>query len=264
MKTVLYYYTGTGNSLWSARCLAQALSGAELVSLVQDPLARQAVKADAVGLVFPVHIWGVPQVMLDFISRLPSREGKYYFALAVNAGQVSATLRQLENVMAARGLRLSLGFSLKLPSNYTPWGGPGAPSSWEGRYREAREKISTRIAPAVTRRAAAPVEKGPLWQRILFTGIYRSSLPYIAKMDKDFWVDEACDGCALCAKLCPAGNIRLESGKPRWAHRCTQCLACLHWCPRASIQFGKKTRGVPRYHHPEITSADMRRGAPGK
>ncbi|NTV51793.1 MAG: 4Fe-4S ferredoxin [Candidatus Firestonebacteria bacterium] len=261
MNTVLYYYTGTGNSLWSARLFAKELQTGEPVSLARDPEASRARSVEAVGLIFPVHMWGVPGVVLNFIAHLPA--DKYYFAVAVNAGQVSATLLQLRKVMAQRGLNLSLGVSLRMPSNYIPWGGPGSSEEIDRRFRQSREKIR-QTAPAVRSRQTHPMEKGPWWQRVLFTGIYKMSFPYIAKMDKDFWVDTACNGCALCVKICPVRNIRLQNQKPVWGHGCEQCLACIQWCPQQSIQFGKKTPGITRYHQPEVKAADMLAGAPRK
>jgi ferredoxin len=263
MKTVLYYYTGTGNSLWAAQCLAQELKNTELFSMARDPQGKQAAAADCIGLVFPVHMWGVPHAVLRLVAQLP-QGGKYYFAMAINAGQVSGTLRQLRKVMAKRSLNLASGFSLKFPSNYIPWGGPGSAQHQARCFSQAQAKIRGQVAPAVLGQTAAPVEQGPLWQRILFTAVYKLSFPAMAKMDKSFWSDATCNGCALCVKICPAGNIRLQAQKPVWGHRCEQCLACLQWCPQQAIQYGKKTPGIPRYHHPEIKAADMLRSAPGK
>ena len=86
MSTRLYYYTGTGNSLWVARQLAGRLDGeVELVSLGAD-YELPGADSDRVGLVFPVHMWGLPQHVRDFAARLPAAPGRYVFALAVNAG----------------------------------------------------------------------------------------------------------------------------------------------------------------------------------
>ena len=59
--------------------------------------------------------------------------------------------------------------------------------------------------------------------------------------------DRSCTGCGLCARDCPAGTIRLESGRPVWGDHCYQCLRCLHACPRQAIQYGKGTEKKGRY-----------------
>jgi ferredoxin len=255
MKTVIFYYTGTGNSLWSARLLAERLAGAKLAPMkAADPFA--AGDADAVGFVFPVHMWGVPGPVLQFLEKLALKPDVYYFALAVNAGQVSRTLVQLRGLLDGRGARLAAGFSIVLPSNYIPWGGPGPEERRNDLFGQTREKISE-IGTYIAERKEGLADKGPLWQRILFTAIYKLSFRQVAKMDKDFWCDDKCNACGICVRICPAKNIELQEGKPLWRHYCEQCLACIQWCPQESIQYGKKTPAYERYHHPEVQLKDM-------
>ena len=255
MKTLIFYYTGTGNSLWSARLLAEGLADAKLCPMKHaDTLAVG--DADAVGFVFPVHMWGVPGPVMQFIEKLSLRPRVYLFALAVNAGQVSRTLIQLRGILAGRGLKLSAGFSIVLPSNYIPWGGPGPVARQNVRFDSARTKIAE-AAACISGRKSGSIEKGPLWQRIVFTTIYKMTFKQVHKMDKDFWCDDKCNACGVCAQVCPAQNIELQEGKPVWQHHCEQCLACIQWCPQESIQFGKKTPTYERYHHPEVQLKDM-------
>ena len=120
------------------------------------------------GIIFPVHIWGVPRRVIAFLNLLVKDPSRYYFAVAVNAGQVAATLLQLKKLMHGKGLSLSSGFEIVMPSNYIPWGGPGPKDKQIMRFTKAGEKIKT-IADVVTKREQRPVERGPLWQNILFT-----------------------------------------------------------------------------------------------
>jgi ferredoxin len=255
MKTVIFYYTGTGNSLWSARLLAEKLDNAKLAPMkAADPFVAGA--AAAVGFVFPVHMWGVPGPVLQFLEKLALKPDVYYFALAVNAGQVSRTLIQLRGLLARRGVKLGAGFSVALPSNYIPWGGPGTEKRRNNLFRQAREKINE-AGNYIAGQKSGMIEKGPLWQRFFFTAIYKMTFKQVKTMDKGFWCDDKCNTCGICVKVCPANNIVLEAGKPVWRHNCEQCLACIQWCPQESIQYGKKTPGYERYHHPEIQLKDV-------
>jgi len=255
METKLYVYTGTGNSLWIARQLALELKETTLQFM---PLLSKEVRAEAnrVGMIFPVHIWGLPSRVIQFIDHLQVKPETYLFALAVNAGQPAAALLQLQKLMSTRGRSLAAGWSFVMPSNYTPWGGPGPIDAQQRLFANAQEKVKA-IAGTILRGEQKGMDRGPLWQNIVFSWIYRTSFRSVRKMDKKFWVDDKCNSCGICSEVCPAGNIEMTNGKPAWVHRCEQCLACLHWCPREAIQYGNKTAKHTRYHHPEVILNDM-------
>lgn len=263
METTIYFYTGTGNSLWTARKIADRLDQSELVPLNRN--SKDAVHCDSerIGLVFPVHIWGLPLPVIRFIRRLNVDPAQYFFAVAVNAGQVAATLIQLKDLLIAKGQHLSCGFSMDLPSNYIPWGGAISEEKQQRKFAAAMEKCG-RIATTVSNKEELPPEKGPFLLNMIFSLIYRKSFPNVGKMDKAFFADEKCTSCGVCAKICPAGNILITEGKPAWQHRCEQCFACLQWCPEKAIQYGKHTKNKKRYHHPEISLKDILSCAPGE
>ena len=66
--------------------------------------------------------------------------------------------------------------------------------------------------------------------------------------DRAFTAGPACTGCGLCVKRCPTNNISLRNGRPIWGGSCTHCMACICRCPAEAIEYGRKSRGKPRYH----------------
>jgi len=256
MTTCLYYYTGTGNSLWVARKLAQRLDGdVKMISLGTEYEIPDG-SCDRVGIIFPVHIWGLPSRVMEFVTKLPDRSSGYMFALAVNAGQVAGTLLQLQKMLVGKGNGLGAGFDIKMPSNYIIWNG-AQPEAEQAVLFDLAENKLDEIAGVVKRKEVCPPEKGPWWQNLFFSLAYKLTFSKVPSLDKDFWVEPACNGCGLCARICSAGDIIIEGGRPVWQHRCEQCLACLQWCPQEAIQYGKKTTGKKRYHHPEVSAAEM-------
>jgi ferredoxin len=260
MKNLIYYFSGTGNSLWTARKLAAALGETGLRSLA-DPYAEDSEgsggdRPDILGLVFPVYIWGVPAPVLRFLDTLKKMDPEYLFAVAVNAGQVANTLVELERHLAGRDMALSAGFGLVMPSNYIPWGEAEPEEKQRQKFATAEKKIGL-IADAVRSGAVLAPERGPLWQRVVFSLAHKISAPHIPKMDKSFFADEKCTSCGICERICPADNIVMTDGRPVWNGRCEQCFACLQWCPEEAIQFGKKTKERRRYHHPEVRLEEM-------
>lgn len=255
-KTTIFYYTGTGNSLWAARALARELGNTELISMTSGNIKLHEIDASVIGLVFPVHIWGVPHRVLEFLDQLEEMSPQYIFAVASNGGQVSNTLVQLQNVMKSKGLVLSSGWSIVLPSNYIPWGGPGSVEKQNELFAAASAKIPI-MAQGIHSRAEMQMEKGPLWQRIIFSWLYNLSYTQVPRMDAKFMVDERCNNCGICIKLCPNNNIIMLNEKLIWQNHCEQCLACIQWCPQEALQYGKKTAAYSRYHHPEINVKDL-------
>jgi ferredoxin len=256
MGKAIFYYTGAGNSLWVARMLAKELGDTKLISISDWKKGNADTDLEVTGLVFPVHVWGVPQRVVKFTDELKALRPKYIFAVAVNSGAVSNTLVQLNRIFSKKGLYLSSGFSIKMPSIYTPFGGPGSKEKQQKLFETAKVKIS-QISDYTKLKENRTVEKGPLWQRMVFTPLYKLTFSQIPKLDKNFFADEKCNKCGICAKVCPAHNITLTEGKPVWNHNCEQCFACLQWCPQESIQYGKNTYNRGRYHHPEIELADV-------
>jgi ferredoxin len=256
MTKFLFYYTGTGNSLWVSRMIAKELDDTEILSIADFRGDPGIINGKTAGIVFPVHRWGIPRAVLKFVASLKGSNPDYFFAAAVNAGEVANTLVQMKKECLKRGIFLGSGFEITMPSNYTPWGGPGTLEKQNALFSNAKEKIR-RYARIINESQVRHIEKGPLWQRIFYSWIYAVSFPHVPKMDRTFHVDDTCTGCAICKSVCPAGNITMDKGKPAWNRRCEQCFACLQWCPAKAVQYGKKTHLYARYHHPEVAIKDM-------
>ena len=64
MKKIIYYFSATGNSLTTAKLLAEELGNCEIIALAslknQDEIKIQA---DVIGFVFPIYYSDMPCLM---------------------------------------------------------------------------------------------------------------------------------------------------------------------------------------------------------
>ena len=68
MKTILYYFSGTGNTLMLARLLAEELGDTEIINIVSCSDSAPGPEADAIGILFPVYACGLPKMVCDFVK----------------------------------------------------------------------------------------------------------------------------------------------------------------------------------------------------
>ncbi|MEI8176603.1 MAG: EFR1 family ferrodoxin [Candidatus Omnitrophota bacterium] len=258
MKTTLFYFSGTGNSLAVAQDIAREIGDAHIFAVPYGLMKPEvAAHAEAIGIVFPVYAWGLPLIVSEFLKKVKCGKDAYVFAVATYGGMPGAALKQAERELKERGVRLAAGFGVLMPGNYTPMYGAIAASRQEMIFKRAAEKIK-RIAVVVNAGSTARIEGSPFLVNVLLSRVvYRMFISKVHEADTSFWVDHRCSGCGLCAKVCPVKNIAMAGGTPVWQHKCEQCMACLQWCPTQALQYGRSTVGRKRYHHPRVTAQDL-------
>jgi ferredoxin len=256
LKTSIFYFSATGNSLCVARDIASRLGDTELVSIpgyLQNP---RRIDTPRIGLVYPVHIFGLPGIIARFIAAMQVNADAYIFAVATNGGLACRTLRDAARLLSLRGLTLTTGFALSMVNNCTTVAQAPRPEKQLEKIKKAQRKTET-ICRAIEQRKKYVYSGIPVLNWFLGKRLHDRALPKIPEMDRQYFSDGNCDGCGVCVKVCPAGNITMDGLKPSWHHRCEACYACLQWCPKEAIQMGNKTIGRRRYRHPQVRLLDI-------
>lgn len=271
-KVVLYYFTGTGNSLYAAREIGKRLNG-KLVSIAsQMDFERIDTEADIIGIIFPVYNSmndGLPLIVIKFAKKLVNLQSKYIFAVCTSGSGMTPSNESLSHWISAQGGKLSAFFTLKMPFNIKPVPNVTKQMALFESALKKIETISTTVQekkdvgygiPSAVKLITAPL--GALMRSFFITKMRkqtnspnaRSFYELTPLMDKCFFIDEKCDGCTICSKICPVKNIEIINDKPLWKHHCETCLACFHWCPKEAIH---SSYSNIRYHHPEVKLSDM-------
>ena len=116
--------------------------------------------------------------------------------------------------------------------------------------RSIVEQAEPELQKVLTRLKAGqefPPPRENLYDRLMSGPVNPVFYRFFVKADA-FRATDACIGCGKCVELCPLNNIRLENGRPVWGKNCTHCMACICYCHKEAIEYGKKSRGKPRYH----------------
>ena len=254
MGSVIYWFSGTGNSLQAAEMIAKALGDCRL-----EPMA-QAVEADRicpgedrVGLVFPMYFEGLPELVERFCGRLEVSDGCYFFGVITSGGGPAWAVHSLRKALNGR---LDAGFILPMVGNYVPM--YDVPDGEGVRKKLAKTgKRLEEISGEVADRREAFRGDTPVLGWLLSGLLHPRWRRKVHVRDRNFSVRESCTSCGVCQSVCPVDNILLVDGRPVWHHLCQECMACLHWCPERAIEYGDKTEARGRYTHPDVELQDM-------
>lgn len=258
MKTIIYYFSGTGNSLKIAKDLAEKLDDCELVPIAKVwQKDRIVATCEKVGFIFPLYYWGLPRIVYDFIEKIELDNTNYLFAVITKDGDMDGIpLIQIERILSEKSKILSAGFFIKMPNNNIIVNDIlNTEEEQKEKLEEAKKQVDNIykiieenkiIEIITTKKRKKTLEK---LNKTFRVNVYEN--------DRFFYADENCTSCCICEQVCPVNNIILIDGKPQWQHKCQQCLACINYCPEKSIQYGDKTLKKGRYHHPKITVKDL-------
>ncbi|MFH1416201.1 MAG: EFR1 family ferrodoxin [Elusimicrobiota bacterium] len=257
-KTVLYYFTGTGNTLSVAKKLANELGNTEICSIVKALKNNDFRKADRIGILSPVYVFDIPNIVRDFIETLPADTGDYYFAVCTTGEMPDGVLGRISELFGKKGIKLSAAYYVPMPGNaimtYNVW----SEDRQKKLFEDAGDRIK-QIAAVVREKKEDRINKGSFFTNIIsIIPHYIFTKIFFKKFDKDFWVDDKCNSCGICEKVCPSGNLKMKDHKPSWQNsKCQWCVACLNWCPLHAIQYGKKTSDHGRYINPGIRTNEL-------
>lgn len=250
----IYYFSGTGNSLYTARRIATATGGRAVNIAGLASTSELVDSSESIGLVFPVYFGDLPGIVSDFLGRLRVTGKPYVYAVATYGVMPGNVLLSLDRRLKTKGIDLSAGFTLQMPDNaYTRVNFVTPPEQREVMLQAAEARL-VEIAGMIGRKDAAPATG----RSAITSGLMSGAMKAMNRnLHKSFYITDQCSGCGTCRKICPTGNIRVEGKKVKWGNNCTMCLACFHWCPQQAVQIGKKSGNVARYHHPQVTEKDM-------
>jgi len=278
MTTDIYYFSGTGNSLYIARELQKMIPKTNLIPIVKL-LDKDIVNtsAEKVGFVFPLHLMTLPIPVKKFIKKLDLSSTKYIFAIATRIGTIYMADIHIKKILKKKRKALDSFFVINMgnnsPCGVMPKFMPGFKKNVNNWLNEITEDKIKKIESIVNERLLMIKdiiinnekyhEKESYmyysWRNII-ASLLKPAETNSNKVLIDCYSDPECTGCGICKEVCPSGKIKMIDNKPEWQKdvSCFLCYACFNFCPVQSVLIKDKyTIKEGRYIHPGITAKDI-------
>jgi NAD-dependent dihydropyrimidine dehydrogenase PreA subunit len=223
----IFFFTATGNSLYVAKKI-----GGELYSIPNMLKEGQVEFEDeAIGFVFPCYGFGLPRMVIEFLQK-SKFTAEYFFAVMTYGNKAAAGLRHLEKVGSKAGIQFNYTNEILMIDNFLP-----AFKMEDQLAKESSKKIEENLAEIVRNiqeRQNKLLTKG--WASVILSKALYNIFSKIQVDSCDKWliVQDSCNRCKVCMKVCPKNNIKVGI-KAEFLHHCDGCHACIHHCPQNAI-----------------------------
>jgi len=270
-KNVIFYFSGTGNSLVVAKQLEKMLEDTLVVSIISsNPTKIISEDTERIGLVYPVYMNALPKPVAEFIRNYKAFSACYVFAVATHGGVPGIAGLNLYSSVLEAGIHLDSYFEVKMINN-TPKGVAPKPLmrlNWENEITEdkvqhmvmtSRKDVDEIYRHVQDKKKYFETDGTKLGNKIklaLMKPLWKISAKNPPKLN--FILDDTCIGCKLCEQVCTTNRIRIMDDKPVWTNDdCNYCYACFNFCPKQAIGVKHYTKKLGRYHHPDICIEDI-------
>jgi ferredoxin len=230
------------------------MGNCELVKIGDEAFKDEiVVEADTVVLLFPSYAYGLPIIVRSFVQNAVFKTD-YLAAFVTFGSSPGGTLASLSRLLKRKKMNAVYFGRIPAVENYIALFGSPKPKRTQRRLALQSTATSAAARSVMERQTNRINTFRPLSAFIWFLFSLGAKIFY-----RHYRVRAECNACGICAKICPVSAITLRNGKPAFSAKCQHCNGCLNWCPLKAIHFGRLNSKLSRYHHPEITVANMTR-----
>lgn len=258
---MIFYFSGSGNSYYVASTVAEKLNS-ELVSIAECLKTNNTNfdirKDEYCGFVFPIHFWGIPYIVTEFINNIHIKldNDTYIFVIYTCGGATGKATNLLKQTLNKHNITLTSTFSVKQIDIFVPIFRIPSKNKQDEIILHSQNKINS-IIDHITLKNAGDFDDNKGFLPYLSTKFLYPLYSYYRNTAK-FRVSDICTACKKCESICPLNIIEIKNNKPIWKNKkCTLCFSCLHICPIQAINYGKilflfDSKNKGRYRHPLI------------
>ena len=236
----MFTFSGTGNTEFVSGLLEARFEevGLDVEARRMEDVLRSGSRVDVesydlIGFGHPIHGFGAPRIVYDFIDTLAPGQGLRAFVfktaadfIAINNGASVGAIRKLRR----KGYEVFYDRIICMPSN------------WAVRYDDelARQLCDTAVVKAS--HMCGEILAGK--ERLPRTGPIAGAVVRLVGLGEDLGArlfgkelraSDACIDCDTCIDNCPTGNIHREDGRITFGWDCVWCMRCIYDCPQQAI-----------------------------
>lgn len=262
MKTNIFYFSATGNSLNFAKSLAKEINVKNLIP-ISEIIENDAIYCDAdrIGIICPVYGWGLPRIVTEFLGKLQIKGNPYIFSAVTCVGIPGKTLKNIQDLLRQKNQELHAGFVIQAPCSSL-----AKKNVFDNiiigldRKRKQLKTGKERLTEIATILSNLSIHKPETssWPANYFGSFFHEyGVKYFTKAASDFKVQDQCTGCGTCVRVCPRANIIITDKKPEFLTNCEFCHACIQWCPKFAIVHPDFDMNLKQYRNPAIRMNEM-------
>ncbi|MGL6154739.1 MAG: EFR1 family ferrodoxin [Cetobacterium sp.] len=255
MKKIIYYFSGTGNSLYLGKEIKEKCNY-ELVDISKLITQDKIILEGHVGIIFPIYAMGIPRILETFLKKCKIKNLEYLFTIATCGSKgYGIPFKQIEKIL---NCKIDYSQYCHMPDNYLKLFKPPTKEKALEEFQEINKNINIILNHIEFLHKFSP--KHIPGTSILYSGIYKFWRLGLKKSYKSFHVNDKCTQCGICINLCPTKNISLVNNKITWDKNCEECLACVNLCPFLAITCGGKSKKHSlRYKNPFISIEELKK-----
>ena len=248
-KRIVFYFTGSGNSLYVAKHLSEKPISIPQV-LKNGPMEFEA---DEIGLVFPDYQGKAPNIVQEFAQKVKLK-ANYMFSV-ITYGLDNCLVTELWAEYAKQyGWNFDYINVVLMQDVYLDMFDQdqqrllAAEKDEEGQIAKVVDDINTQRKWIYEISPESHARGEQIMNMVSRFPIYPAVSQSLLRIDRDL-----CVGCGTCVDVCPKkcfsfGNMGITN-----IGDCARCYACANNCPQKAIKLaGREANPNARYRHPKI------------
>lgn len=257
MKTVIFYFTGTGNNLWTAKKLKEQLGDADMFPMYHLKTNKH-IKSDYTHIIIvsPSYFSHIPPFVQECLREVVFTENQKIITIVDCGGNRGMAIEDLRESINKCGKKVVGEYMIIHPGNYILSYGAFPKIYQIITLKKAKGRVK-KIAHDIKENHMNKLPKAGMFYKEKDEKRLQKAISSFSEIGLQYEVNNDCLSCGICEKVCPAKNIQMKNKKPVFQNNCQQCMACIQWCPQKAIDKEGKAKDRKRYHNMEISLHEL-------